>query len=272
MAPDAELCWEYGTKVGESPLLAAAAAAMGTGALLGEQHHLRKMHEQQAMEELLARRAEAERMMPTRRGLRLPGSLVPPDATSYGDAGSLQDMDPGLGALGFTKSSAPSVESVGKLVGGLGLRGAGAGAAALGRGAQAVGEGLSHGFGATGRLVRAAGPTLMEGIPVGAPRLAKAVGGAGQLMERGGQAVAQQGSSVMQGAARQLRAPAPSAPLFSKPLLSTGTKLKLMGGLGAVGAGYAGMKGLGAVRDYMSVPAGAHHQGYLRSDVNEYGY
>jgi hypothetical protein len=72
---------------------------------------------------------------------------------------------------------------------------------------------------------------------------------------------------------RDLRAPSPSPSLFAgKPLLSLGTKAKLLGTAGALGAGYAGMKTLSAVKDYMEIPAGAHHQHYLRSDVNEYGY
>ncbi len=273
MAPDQELCARYGTKIAESPLLEGVAAMLGTGGLLMEQRHVRQQREAEAMAELAARHQEAARMAPTRRGLRMPGGLVPQDATDYASAGSLRDMDPALGGLGFEKGGAVTPGGVGKLLGGLGMAGGGAAAGALGRGAQAVGQGLQQGFGATGRLVRAAGPTLMEGIrPGAAPVLGAALGSAGKAMESGGATAARQGSSVLRGAVRDLRAPAAAPSILSKPLLSTGTKAKLLAGAGALGAGYVGLKGLGAVRDYMSVPAGAHHQGYLRSDVNEYGY
>jgi hypothetical protein len=273
MAPDHELCARYGTKIAESPLLEAAAAMLGTGGLLAEQHHVRRARELEAMAELAARREEAARMAPTRRGLRMPGGLVPQDATDYASAGSLRDMDPALGGLGFEKGGAVTPGGVGKLLGGLGMQGAGAASGALGRGAQAVGQGLQQGFGATGRLVRAAGPTLMEGIrPGAAPALGSALGGAGRALERGGSAVAGAGQNAVGAASRALKAPAVAPSILSKPLLSTGTKAKILGGAGALGAGYVGLKGLGAVRDYASIPAGAPHQGYLRSDVNEYGY
>jgi hypothetical protein len=85
-----------------------------------------------------------------------------------------------------------------------------------------------------------------------------------------GQNVAQGGRAMAAGALAP--AAAAAAPAASKPLLSTGTKLKMMGTAGVLGAGYLGYKGLEAARDYMSVPAGHHHQGYLKQNVNQYGY
>lgn len=49
--------------------------------------------------------------------------------------------------------------------------------------------------------------------------------------------------------------PTPKMPAGSpKPLIGMGTKMKVLGGLGLAGAGYAGYKGLQATRDYMMVP------------------
>lgn len=273
MQPNPVLCARYGTKVAQSPMLAAAVAALGTGGLLALQHHAKQQREEEAMEELMARRAAARDMGETRQGLRAAGGFAP-DTTSYSDAGSLRDMDPRLGGISFEKGGAAvNWGNLGKLVGGGAAAGAGAAGGALGRGAQAVGKGLESGFGATGRLVRAAGPTLMEGVAPGgaSPALGRVLGGAGKAMESGGAALSATGTDAARAGARGVLKPAQRS-FASKPLLSPLTKAKLVGGGAALGAGYVGLKGLSAAKDYMSVPSGAPHQGYVRHDVNEYGY
>lgn len=275
MNPNPELCARYGTKVAESPMLAAAAAALGTGGLLALHHHAKKQREEDALAELAARQAAARDMAETRQGLFGVGGGIAPDTTDWQGAGSLRDMDPRLGGISFEKGGAVvNWGNLGKVVGGGAAAGAGVAGGALGRGAQAVGQGLQQGFGATGRLVRAAGPTLMEGVkaPGAAPALGRALGGAGKAMESGGAALAGSGAAAAARAGAQGVLRPAGQSFLSKPLLSPMTKVKLMGGAAALGAGYAGLKGLGAAKDYMSIPAGTHHQGYVRHDVNEYGY
>jgi hypothetical protein len=269
--PDPRLCRLYGTKLAESPLLDAAAAILGTGGMIADQQHSKRQRREAAAAELLAREMEAARQMPVRRSLRAPGGMAP-DTTRYQDLGRLgdfRDLDPGFAAQLFEKGGA-LVEQIGRLGAGTAARGLGAGAAAAGRGMQGLGQGLAQGFGATGRLARAAGPELMAGITPGVSSgFGGIVGQAGKALEQGGQAAAGAGqrlaSSASQVASKSFAGP-------SKPLLSGTTKAKMLGAAGVIGAGYAGMKGLGAVRDYMSVPAGHHHVGYLRSNVNEFGY
>lgn len=69
--------------------------------------------------------------------------------------------------------------------------------------------------------------------------------------------------------------PAAEAVPKAKPLLSMGTKAKLLGGAGLLGAGYMGYKGMQTARDYMMMPSGQSNwgPGYApRAGVTEYGY
>lgn len=276
MKPNQELCRLYGTKVAESPMFDAMVGLMGTGQLLADQHHSANEERRQQGLERLARQIEAERMRPTRQGLRPAGGIAP-DSTDFKTLGSLQDLDPRIPmALGFDKGAEAVARQLVKEALGLGgiagaagggvIRGVGAVMTGAGQAAQQVGQGLAQGFGATGRLARAAGPEMMAGLKPGlSNRMGGAVGAVGGALERGGAATQQTGHGIMNAAL----APAPAA---AKPLLSFGTKAKILGGAAALGAGYTAMKGLGAARDYMSTPAGNHGSGYLRSDVNQYGY
>lgn len=264
MTPDPELCRRYGTKVAESNIPAIAAAVLGTGLLLAAHRHNRQHQREVELDDLMARQLEDQRFRPARAGLRGAGGM-PPDTTDYpglGRLGNVQDLDPGFGGLPFDKGGsakeAAMVSNALKGVARVALRGAGKGTELLGRGAQRLGQGLDQGFGATGRLVREAGPTLMADIPRGSAGLGGAVAQAGKAVEQGGQAVA---------GAAEAKALRPT-----KSLIGLGTKAKLLGGAGLLGAGYVGMKGLGAVGDYMATPAGYHHVGYIRPDVTDYGY
>jgi hypothetical protein len=272
MQPDAALCQIYGTKLAESPFMDAAAAILGTGGMIADQQHSKRQRREAIAAELMAREMEAARQMPVRRSLRAPGGIAP-DRTRYQDLGQLgnfSDLDPGFAAQLFEKGGA-LVEQLGRLGAGTAAKGLGVGAAAAGRGLQGLGQGLGQGFGATGRLARAAGPEMMAGLTPGASsRFGGIVGQAGKALEQGGQAAAGAGQRLVDSAPQVARKmPVPGQ---SKPLISGVNKAKMLGAAGVIGAGYAGMKGLGAVRDYMSVPAGHHHVGYLRSNVNEFGY
>lgn len=145
------------------------------------------------------------------------------------------------------------------------------GANLIGRGLLAAGKGLgragkSLGWGATGNIGRGG--------------LSEAAGGA---MRRLGIKTRQVGSSMT-------KAPAAAAPAAttaataggmqqaaqtSKPLISTGTKLKAGLGLGLLGTGYAGYKGLQTARDYMMQPTGMTRWGRYgpapMHNVNQYG-
>lgn len=55
-------------------------------------------------------------------------------------------------------------------------------------------------------------------------------------------------------------------------LLGGVTKAKVLGGGALLGAGYLGMKGLQATRDYMTIPSGTHHAPGPPNNVNSAGY
>lgn len=298
MNPNAELCRRYGTKTAESPL-EVLVGLMGTGALIADQRHVAHELQRAERQSEIQRAAEADRMRSTRRGLRPQGGMAP-DFTDYPGVGSLRDMEPGLPmALSFEKGgevaetarelvkAAVTGPGLAKALGG-GLRAAAGGVAAgaghlgqgIGQAAQRAGQAIRE-AGPTGRLISAAGPTLMQGVDPGpAHRVGQLLERAGAAAQQGGQGLAARGSEVAGSGARAARAgladkAAPAAaPLFgpSKPLLGFGTKAKLLGAGGVLAAGYTGAKALGAVRDYMDVPAGYHHSGYVRGDLTDYGY
>lgn len=141
--------------------------------------------------------------------------------------------------------------------------------ALLGRLGAGAGKMLSQGGGAltrAGGRLQQAGQAVSKKVPGGAVRPSQ--GGLGAKPAGGPYRTAAKPS------AGQLAPAAASGK--EQPLLGGMTKAKLLGTAGLLGAGYAGYKGLQAVRDYMMVPTGARQQwGYgapLRHNVTAYGY
>jgi hypothetical protein len=140
----------------------------------------------------------------------------------------------------------------GQLLGGL----ARAGGAAL--------KGLGGAASAAGRLLPAA-----ESAATKAPLLQRASG----WLNAKGANMAQKGVAMAAaGPAAVAAAPAAAAANGGKPLLSGMTKAKLLGGGAVLGAGYLGMKGLQAGRDYMLQPSGTHEGPPIQNNVGREGY
>lgn len=167
---------------------------------------------------------------------------------------------------------------------------------AAGQGMAGAGNALSKGLTPTSRLLRAGAGETAQFAQAVKPSFGGMLQGAGQKLQNAGlgigvagQNVAQGGKAMAQGAlapaaatvataakpaaqAAAQTAAKPAAQAASKPFLSTGTQLKMLGTAGILGAGYLGYKGLQAGRDYMNQPAGAHHQGYVREGLSPHGY
>ena len=108
----------------------------------------------------------------------------------------------------------------------------------------------------------------------------KLLGGAVGKVQQFGQSAMTKGRSLVGAlqkapavAAAPVAATAAATAAKSTPFLSSATKAKLLGGAAVAGTGYAGYKGVVKPSiDYMSTPSAAHHEGYMRNNVNEYGY
>jgi len=125
-------------------------------------------------------------------------------------------------------------------------------------------QGIDKEAGFIGGMARAVVP--------GIKRLGGAIAGGARAA---GQSVAGAAGRLMPSAAKA--APAAAAPVAtaaakSKPLISMGTKAKIIGGGAILGAGYTGMKVLQTARDYMMMPGGGHQGPPVMNNVNQYGY
>jgi hypothetical protein len=153
-------------------------------------------------------------------------------------------------------------EAFGELLGALGRVGARAGGALLkgmGGAAQAAGR-LKLPTTGTQRLVSAA-----QGQGLGLTKATGALGNAAGWLSR-------QGTALSEAGAKAPIKPAIAA-AAGAPLIGMGTKAKLLGGGALLGAGYLGMKGLQAGRDYMMTPSASYgeHGAPIMHDVNQYG-
>jgi hypothetical protein len=246
-----DLFEEYGTEKGASRALAGlAATALGYGAIAQDQNHVSELMAQAEMMNQASRIFEEQKMRQTI------SALEPKLASVAAEAGVA------LVRAGMNKEAV------------LGL---------LGRGAGALVQGAGKAVGALGKstktqsFLRAArqqgvAPTGVSGGVGGALR------GAGVKMQQAGKqlkapSAAGSAAPAMPQAATAVAA---TAKKKSEPLIGLGTKAKILGAAGLAGAGYAGLKGVQATRDYMMTPSG--HSAYgrgvprLMHNVNEQGY
>lgn len=235
-------------KHAETPIAAQLAAAiLGTSLMAADQVHTSGLDEEAALMTQAMAELEARKMHQTISALdskyasaeREVGYAVKIAAAMTAAQGDLEKLAGLLEAQGMDK------EAVNAFLGGL----ARAGGAAL--------KGIGGAASAAGRLK----------IP-GTPE-------APQLLQRAGAWVGRQ-AHAMEGTGSRLMAAAPkAAPVAaaagaSKPLISTGTKAKLLVGGTLAGAGYMGLKGMQAARDFMMAPTG-HSEAPIMNNVNEYG-
>jgi hypothetical protein len=234
------------------------AAVLGTGLLAADQAHASR-HQAEAEElNAIAREVEARKMDQTTRALerkRAAAEEASGWAVKIAAAVTVADGDMDKLAV-LLERQGMDKEAIGAFVGGL-MR---AGGAALG--------GLGKGVAATGRAAT-----------TGTQRLMQAAGGAQPAVQRAGGWLQSQGSAI---AARGAQKAAPAAAAAnpgvaraaSKPLISPMTKAKVLGGGALLGAGYVGMKGLQAGRDYMMQPSGGYvgHGPPIMNNVGSAGY
>lgn len=244
-----KLASEYGTEKGAAPALAQLAmAALGLGAVVSDQRHTAELTQQAEAMNQVVRELEAKKMEQTI------NSLGPSKLASIAEEIGTE----------LARSSLGKEAAIGALVGALG-RGLGGTLAASGRGLGALGR-----SGNTFRFQQAA---RRAGVGVPTP-----AAGVGTALRQSGVSLQQTGRNLSSGAtqAQQNMATQQARRAASKPLIGTGTKLKLLGGATALGAGYAGLKGLQTARDYMMMPAGqstyGRHGPQLMHNVSQYGY
>ena len=298
---DARLQAEYQTKEGGlSRLLLAAAPMLSMAAMHSDQAHTQELLAQAEAMNAAAREVEAQRMAPTIDALK---------TAEVADAVA-RDIVQGMDKEAF----GPLLAMLGR-VGAMGLRGGGRLLSAAGRSlptsgtqrlVQATGGARAGTTGLGGVLRRSGASMQRTGGQLGAagqrmanlpskplgplpgPRGVPSVGGkpppppsiaARATPAPAVRAPAPAGTPAKGSVAGTLAPPptaAPAAkPAKSKPLIGTGTKLKMLGGAGLLGAGYVGMKGLEATRDYMMMPSGSFGHTYgapLQHNVSEYGY
>lgn len=297
MQPNAALMERYGTglnKNAQSPAARIAASILGIGAMAADSHHAKKLERQAQLMNEAIREHEAMRMQPaisalTRHGIPQGAQQILPEDYDLGNLeaamsmGLLKGGSAELSSLGISLGKtvakiASQGFSLGELekeaiIGGL-LGTLKATRAARAAGVEAV---KAPGFMSkmfspgTARLQEAAmgkAPASSFTPPPGTPigqRIKAQFSPTARLQAAGGEAAP----------AAAAAAPAAAQAAKAKPWVSTGTKLKLLGGAGLLGAGYMGYKGLQATRDYMMVPSGQSQwgPGYApRAGVTEYGY
>lgn len=234
----------------EIPIAAQLAAALlGTGMMASDQRHTAELElEGELMTEAL-RELEDRKMRQTigaldqkyasaEREIGLAIKVAAAVTVARGDREKLAFL---LERQGMDK------EAIGQILGGL----ARAGGAAL--------KGIGGAASAAGRLR----------IP-GTPEAPKLLQRAGAWVGRQGEAAQGAGARLMAAAPKAVPAAAAAAGA-SKPLFSAATKGKMLAGGALLGAGYVGMKGMQAARDFMMAPSG-HHGAPIQQNVNEYGY
>ena len=276
------------TKQAETPLAAQLLAALLGLNLMGSDHQ--HVAEQEAEAEAMTQRA---RELEARKMDQTISALSPKMASAGATVGTLVKIAAAVTVANgdqeklayLLEQQGMSKEAIGAILGGLAraggavLKSIGGAASAAGRlklpttgtqrlmaaGGQAVPKAPGMFAGNTARMLHAGGEAT--------PALSAASQGPGTLQRAGswiqgkGQALAQQGQQVAQAAPSAVR---PAAGGGS--LLSGMTKAKMIGGGALLGAGYLGMKGLQAGRDYMMQPTGAQHAPGPKHNINEFGY
>lgn len=232
-----------------------AAAILGTGLMAADSEHVEELRsEADAMNQAL-RVHEAEKMRQTTRSLDSKYASAEAETlrlvkiaaamTVAGD--DLEKLAHLLELQGMDK------EAIGALIGG------------LARGAGAALRGLGGAASAAARLKVPGTPAA----PAALQRAGNWVGQQGQAMQNAGTRLGALGAKAAPAAAAA--APAAQGAAKSKPLIGWGTKGKLLAAGGLAGAGYVGMKGMQAARDYMMAPSG-HAGAPIQHDVNQFGY
>jgi hypothetical protein len=229
-----------------------AAAILGTSLMAADQAHTSELDAEAAVMNQAMAELEARKMRQTIGSLdskyasaeREAGRAIKIAAAMTVAQGDLEKLAWLLEAQGMDK------EAVNAFLGGL----ARAGGAAL--------KGIGGAVSAAGRLSiphTPASPQLLQRAGSWVGRQAHAAEGAGARL----MAAAPKAAPVA--------AAAPLAAAASKPLISTGTKAKLLAGGALAGVGYMGLKGMQSARDFMMAPTG-HSEAPIMNNVNELGY
>lgn len=250
------------TKLAETPLAAQLLAALlGLGLMNSDREHVQEREGEDEAATQLARLLEARKMEQTISGLDpkmasagvTVGAIVKIAAAVTVADGDMEKLASLLEQQGMDK------EAIGALLSGL----ARAGGAAL--------KGIGGAASAAGRLAVPAMGNTAKMLAAGGEAAAKSPG----VLQRAGGWLSGQGSSLAAKgvqAAKAAPAAAAGAAAGGGSLLSGATKAKIVGGGALLGAGYLGMKGLQAGRDYMMQPTGEHHAPGPPNNVNGYGY
>lgn len=224
------------------------ATLLGYGLMGADRQHVAEQEAEAEVLSQLARELEARKMEQTISGLspkmasaaETVWRMVKVAAAVNAAGGDQEKLALCLEQEGLDK------EAFGALIGGL-ARAGGAALKGIGGAASAAGRLLPQT--ATQRFLQAGGEAI-------GPNVAQRAGG---WLQGQGASLAQKGMQL---------AKAPAA----APLLSAATKAKMIGGGALLGAGYLGMKGMQAARDYMMQPTGSHQGPAVMHDVNQYGY
>jgi hypothetical protein len=239
-------------KTADGPIAAQLAAAILGGTMLAsDRAHVQELRQNAAIMNQALREYEAQKMEQTI-------SALDPKM-----AAAMNLLDDVVKTAALATIEGMDKAAFGELLGALGRVGARAGGALLkgmGGAAQAAGR-LKLPTTGTQRLVSAA-----QGQGLG---LTKAPG----AMQNAAGWLSRQGTALSSTGAKAPIKPAIAAAGASTPLIGMGTKAKLLGGGALLGAGYLGMKGLQASRDYMMTPSASYgeHGAPIMHDVNQYG-
>lgn len=244
--------------IGENPGAARLIAALlGTGLLASDQAHTAELEREAALMTEAARELEERKMRQTIGALdqkyasaeREVGRAVKIAAAITASRMGSAELLTLLGQQGMDKEALDVLAPLAR-AGGSVLKGIGGAASAAGR----LGRQLQQG---PGPLMRAGGWLSGKG---------HALSAAGAKAAPALKAT----ENVLQEAAPAAAAAAPAA-AKAKPLMSMGTKGKLLAGGALLGTGYVGMKGMQAARDFMMAPS-EHHGAPVMQNVNQYGY
>lgn len=248
--PNPELCRKYGTSIEKTAadvkqVLTAAAPLLGMGLMQHDADHQTSLEAEAARMNEAARYFEAKKM----------------EGTISALGGGVEKRAEAAGELMAKFAHVDVDELMEKFAAGDDL---------TEMEKEAIGALLGRLATGAGRAIRSAG---------------KSTGRVGQKLQAGTLQKPATGSVVSPSAASKgpYRTPAAKPAAAStaaaakpKPLVGGMTKAKLLGAAGIGAAGYAGYKGLQAVRDYMMVPTGQGvrwgHQAPLRHNVSPYGY
>jgi hypothetical protein len=264
------------------------AALLGTGLLASDQEHTGELEREAELMTAAARELEERKMHQTI------GALDQKYASAEREVGRAIKIAAAIAAAQGDQTKLASLleqqgmdkEAIGEFLGPLAQRAGAAALKGIGGAASAAGRlkmpttgtqrllAASGGAPAPGRLAGNTAKLLHAGgetaASVGVPQGPGVLQRAGGWLQGKGQALQQAASAGAPAAAAKV-APAAAVASAGKPLISAGTKGKLLAGGALLGAGYVGMKGMQAARDFMMAPGGHSHTP-IQQNVNEYGY